>query len=212
MQTQEKGAESPTTAHTLDFDDDQQETGIIQNNTSIPDETSDRRTSRSQSRVRFADGGDETPPAKPPRPISPNVQAENTLIEAFPDIDHKVIKAVLAASGGQVEPAFNALLGMSDPEAVQEAPPPPKPPRPTAQQRQLEMDEQYARQLAEQDRSYGGNQAPYGQRQGSYGQGQYGARQSQPYSRSGSQRMQPDEKEHSFFDGKPFATSDTGKF
>lgn len=42
--------------------------------------------------------------------MSPQQQAENTLIEAFPGIDAKVVKAVLVASGGKVEPAFNALL------------------------------------------------------------------------------------------------------
>jgi len=58
-----------------------------------------------------------------------------------------------------VEPAFNALLGMSDPDAVREETPPPQPPRPQAQRvgstplSQLEADEQYARQLAEH---YGG--------------------------------------------------------
>jgi len=44
--------------------------------------------------------------------MSPQQQAENTLIEAFPSIDTKVVKAVLVASGGKVEPAFNALLSM----------------------------------------------------------------------------------------------------
>jgi hypothetical protein len=33
------------------------------------------------------------------------------LKEAFPTVDDNVIKAVLSASGGRVEPAFNALLG-----------------------------------------------------------------------------------------------------
>lgn len=42
--------------------------------------------------------------------MSPQQQAENTLVEAFPSIDAKVVKAVLVASGGKVEPAFNALL------------------------------------------------------------------------------------------------------
>ncbi len=51
-------------------------------------------------------------PAKPPRPLSPQQQAENTLKEAFPSIDAAVVKAVLTASGGRIEPAFNALLGM----------------------------------------------------------------------------------------------------
>jgi hypothetical protein len=36
-----------------------------------------------------------------------------TEIQAFPDIDSNVIKAVLVASGGKVEPAFNALLSTS---------------------------------------------------------------------------------------------------
>lgn len=53
---------------------------------------------------------DEAPP-KPPRPLSSQQQAENTLKEAFPGIDAAVIKAVLRASSGRVEPAFNALLG-----------------------------------------------------------------------------------------------------
>ena len=55
---------------------------------------------------------DDTPPTKPPRPLSPHAEAEKTLKEAFPDTDAKVIKAVLMASGGNVERAFNALLGM----------------------------------------------------------------------------------------------------
>jgi hypothetical protein len=54
---------------------------------------------------------EEVPPPKPPRPLSPQQQAENTLKEAFPSIDAAVVKAVLMASGGRVEPAFNALLG-----------------------------------------------------------------------------------------------------
>lgn len=55
---------------------------------------------------------DENPPAKPPRPLSPQQEAENTLKEAFPSIDAAVIKAVLSASSGRIDPAFNALLGM----------------------------------------------------------------------------------------------------
>lgn len=99
---------------------------------------------------------DEVPPAKPPRPMNPREQAEQTLIEAFPTIDKSVVRAVLTASGGQVEPAFTALLEMTDPDAAkQETPAPAMPPRPargpanTQQQSQLEADEMYARQLAE---------------------------------------------------------------
>ncbi|KAL8943094.1 MAG: hypothetical protein Q9216_001294 [Gyalolechia sp. 2 TL-2023] len=99
--------------------------------------------------------GEDSAPPKPPRPIHPLQQAENTLKEAFPSIDASVVKAVLRASGGNVEPAFNALLEMSDPDAQQKEPtPPPQPPRrPTAPtsaaQSQMAADEQYARQLAE---------------------------------------------------------------
>jgi hypothetical protein len=46
------------------------------------------------------------------RQLSPQEQAEKTLKEAFPSIDAAVVKAVLTASRGQIEPAFNALLGM----------------------------------------------------------------------------------------------------
>jgi hypothetical protein len=56
-------------------------------------------------------GDNEAAPPKPPRPISAQQQAENTLKEAFPTIDAAVVRAVLRASGGNVEPAFNALLG-----------------------------------------------------------------------------------------------------
>lgn len=119
---------------------------------------------------------DETPPpssktqtsvSKPTQqipPQDPRSQAEHTLIEAFPTIDIKVIRAVLLASGGQLEPAFNALLAMSDPEfnseqethfrPVEHTPPPPPAPSKSpqmnsAQKRQMEQDEMYARQLAQ---------------------------------------------------------------
>lgn len=53
----------------------------------------------------------EVLPAKPPRPMSEAQQNEAMLKEAFPTVEANVIKAILRASGGQVEPAFNALLG-----------------------------------------------------------------------------------------------------
>ena len=53
----------------------------------------------------------QTAPPKPPRPQSPMSQAKATLKEAFPDVDEAIIEAVLIASGGSIEPAFNALLG-----------------------------------------------------------------------------------------------------
>lgn len=93
--------ESPTTARELDFEDEPQDTSA-----SPPKKLS---TSSIQPPV----SGQELPPPKPPRPLTPNQQAENTLKEAFPSIDAAVVKAVLRASGGSVEPAFNALLGQN---------------------------------------------------------------------------------------------------
>lgn len=77
-------------------DDDVQESGVL---------STDAPTGPKPATV------EDAPPPKPPRPLSPQQQAENTLREAFPSIDVLVVKAVLSASGGQVEPAFNALLG-----------------------------------------------------------------------------------------------------
>ncbi|KAL6236419.1 hypothetical protein BDW75DRAFT_229483 [Aspergillus navahoensis] len=125
--------ESPTTARPLDFDDEVQETGVTYAS-SAPAQQSTT----------------ETAPPKPPRPLSPRQQAENTLKEAFPSVEVSIIKAVLVASSYDVERAFHALLGMTDPNAsAQDDYVPPKPPRPSATQRQLEADELYARQLAQ---------------------------------------------------------------
>lgn len=76
-------------------DDDVQDPGVLATETTAPANPAT----------------EEVPPPKPPRPLSPQQQAENTLKEAFPSIDAAVVKAVLIASGGRVEPAFNALLG-----------------------------------------------------------------------------------------------------
>ncbi|KKZ61446.1 hypothetical protein EMCG_03928 [[Emmonsia] crescens] len=141
LASQSNPPESPTTARPLDFDDEPQESGVIQTQTASAPKPSSQLTT-----------GNEVAPPKPPRPLSPLQQAESTLKEAFPSIEASVIKAVLVASDGNVERSFHALLGMSDPNAQMELPPmmPPRPPRkdsPT--QRQLEADEMYARQLAE---------------------------------------------------------------
>ncbi|KAI1740670.1 hypothetical protein F4680DRAFT_96383 [Xylaria scruposa] len=126
-------------------DDDVPETGVLSNSATAVPATATTTTPAG-----------ETPPTQPPRPLTTQQKNEQILKEAFPSIDAAVIKAVLAASGGQIDPAFNALLGMSDPDAVQNDPPrepapPPKPPRPAnrAPLSQMEADELYARQLAE---------------------------------------------------------------
>ncbi|KAL3480119.1 hypothetical protein BJX99DRAFT_244545 [Aspergillus californicus] len=155
--------ESPTTARPMDFDDEFQETGV----TSAPSGPAQQTTA-------------EAAPQKPPRPLTPQQQAENTLKEAFPSIEASVIKAVLTASAFDVERAFHALL---DPSAQDEYAPP-KPPRPTAAQRQLEADELYARQLAEH---YNRRAQPPREGQEAYNRQRRGSAQS-------------DEKEYNFFD------------
>ncbi|KAI9676744.1 MAG: ubiquitin-binding protein cue5 [Trizodia sp. TS-e1964] len=147
------GAESPTTARPLDFDDETQESGIVGFERGPG--------SHLNSAIDPVNRGDIAPPPQPPRPVNPKEQAEATLKEAFPTIDAAVVRAVLTASGGRIEPAFNALLGMSDPDSQQqnqqeETIPPPQPPRPRQEAlgpstplTQLESDELYARQLAQ---------------------------------------------------------------
>lgn len=174
----EKRPESPTTARELDFDDDDAPTASTH-----PATASSPPPSKSpKPAVRFTDEATEIPPPKPPRPVDAQAQAQNTLVEAFPAIDSNVIKAVLVASSGKVEPAFNALLSMSDPSFQAEEVAPPQPPR-RPPQSQLEQDEIYARQLAEHYQA----QAVHNQRR----QGNDPRRQSRP--------SEP-EREHSFFD------------
>lgn len=81
-------------------DDDVPETGVLSNSTATTPATA----------ATTAPAG-ETPPSQPPRPPTAQQKNEQILKEAFPSIDVTVIKAVLAASGGQIDPAFNALLG-----------------------------------------------------------------------------------------------------
>ncbi|QLQ82031.1 hypothetical protein HG537_0G02850 [Torulaspora globosa] len=79
------------------------------------------------------------------------------LKEAFPNVESKFIKAVIIASQGALDPAFNALLYLSDPESGKDIELPKEPiavgaPQLPArrQQTQLEQDEILARQLDEQ--------------------------------------------------------------
>jgi hypothetical protein len=145
---------------------------------------------------------EDTPaPPKPPRPLTEQQKNEQTLKEAFPTVDAAVIKAVLSASRGQIEPAFHALLEMSDPDAVQHEQPPAQPPRPVAEpiagptatpQSQMEADELYARQLAEQYDNHGAyeartsNRAPSGW--------------SRPRQQTGLKPNELYDKDHSFVD------------
>ena len=101
----QKPPESPTTARELDFDDEPLETPAS------PQPRAATPKKDTPSVLPTPGSGEDVAPPKPPRPGNPMQQAENTLKEAFPTIDAAVVRAVLRASGGHVEPAFNALLG-----------------------------------------------------------------------------------------------------
>lgn len=66
---------------------------------------------------------DDAPP-QPARPVNQLSRVTNDLKDAFPDIEDKIIKAVLIASQGAIDPAFNALLYLSDPKFEAEVPEP----------------------------------------------------------------------------------------
>jgi hypothetical protein len=101
--TVESVPESPTTARPLDLDDDDvQESGVLGDDGKP---TTAAATATSQTPT------NEAAPPKPPRPLTEAQKNELILKEAFPTVDQGIIKAVLRASGGNVEPAFNALLG-----------------------------------------------------------------------------------------------------
>lgn len=144
-------------------DDDLQDTGVL----GAEESTTAKPAATATSTAPNATASEEAAPPKPPRPVNETQRNQQMLQEAFPTIDMAVIKAVLTASRGQVEPAFNALLEMTDPDAVQNDAPPPPPPRPVAEpagptstaQSQLEADEEYARRLAEHYENVGAYEA-----------------------------------------------------
>lgn len=199
--TTESGPESPTTARPLDLDDDDvQESGVLggdDSNTTTAAATNTFQP-KSPAQAQAPTSTNEAAPPKPPRPVSETQQNEAILKEAFPSVELSVIKAVLRASGGRVEPAFNALLELTDPDAAQNEPtdvPPPQPPRPQnrSQMSQMEADELYARQLAEHYDNVGDYEnrtANRGANDGRQRQGQQG-QQGPEWG---------DDREHSFLD------------
>lgn len=102
-------------------DDDVQDTSVIADDAvgAGAKPTTPPNTTASATPVTTAPGGEtaaqdsstEAAPPKPPRPVTEAQKNEMILKEAFPTVEDSVIKAVLRASGGKVEPAFNALLG-----------------------------------------------------------------------------------------------------
>ncbi|CCH47001.1 hypothetical protein BN7_6609 [Wickerhamomyces ciferrii] len=122
------------------------------------------------------------PPPKPARPLSPRQEAKKNLKEAFPTIDDKTIESILIASSFKLEPAFNALLYLSDPEAIkfEEVVVPNEAPTPRRQLSQLEQDELLAKKLDEEfnksqrrERERHRRRQQYQQQQGQQGEGYY---------------------------------------
>lgn len=201
--TTETGAESPTTARPLEMDDDDvQDTsiapddGVATKTNNVPSTAATTTTTTTipptaeTSTNTDKDTSGEPAPQRPPRPLTEAQKNVMILKEAFPTVDNSVIKAVLRASGGQIEPAFNALLEMTDPDAVKDEGqevPPPQPPRPQgrAQISQVEADELYARQLAEHYDNVGAYETRTSSR----------TRNAAP-----NQGWDGDEREHSFID------------
>ncbi|CDO94957.1 unnamed protein product [Kluyveromyces dobzhanskii CBS 2104] len=111
-------------------------------------------------------GKEAAPPLPVRKSVSPEVEAdkENPMMkqlkEAFPSIDERYVKAVLIASQGKLDPAFNALLFLSDPNFEKEAPLPTRPVEHSThgerrQLTQLEQDELLARQLDKKFNKHG---------------------------------------------------------
>ncbi|CCH58738.1 hypothetical protein TBLA_0A09530 [Henningerozyma blattae CBS 6284] len=112
------------------------------------------------------------------REASPRLLANpiyNQLKDAFPNIEDKYVKAIIIASQGSVDPAFNALLYLSDPENSKDIE---LPTRPAHQARlakqtsmlrrklqQEEQDEILARQLDEKYNRRSAMNAPQQQQQ-----------------------------------------------
>ncbi|KGU33889.1 hypothetical protein MGS_00503 [Candida albicans P78042] len=65
---------------------------------------------------------ESVPPPQPPRPKDPTQEIIDDMKQAFPNIEEKYIIATLIASQGNPDPAFNALLYISDPTFKPEIP------------------------------------------------------------------------------------------
>lgn len=93
-------------------------------------------------------------------PKEENKPKENPILgqlkEAFPNLEEKYIKAVIIASQGALDPAFNALLFLSDPQSGEDIELPTEPIKDVPElparrkQSQVEQDELLARQLDQQ--------------------------------------------------------------
>lgn len=124
--------------------------------TITPENTPIVKTPSLDTQPTSAEHAPSAPPA--PAPVDNTTQLPEKvriLKEAFPETDVDIIEAILQATGDNVEGAFEALLGMSDPnytQPPQEEAPPPMPPRPNSSvEDQMRLDEEFAKKLAMED-------------------------------------------------------------
>lgn len=123
--------------------DTKEEQEIEKKETNTKDNTSEEPSEKEKSSQETYDE-EAPPPPPPPRPVSPVTQMKQELKGAFPNVEEKYITAALIASRGQIDPAFNALLYLSDPSVEPEIPLPAAPSAPTYD---LTDDEKLARKL-----------------------------------------------------------------
>ena len=76
---------------------------------------SDEKTEKGVSEVPKREADSPPPPPAPPRPLSPVSSIRKDLKEAFPNLDDRLVNGIIIASQGIPEPAYNALLYISDP-------------------------------------------------------------------------------------------------
>ncbi|KAF5093138.1 hypothetical protein D0Z00_004227 [Geotrichum galactomycetum] len=98
----------------------------------------------------MAEQPDQKQTTPPPKPLTPFAQAQLTLTEGFPTVEPNVIRAVLIASKGDLESAFNGLLSLTDSNYVVDESPfnNPNPAASIREDVQVRNDEKLARRLA----------------------------------------------------------------
>ncbi|CEP60697.1 CUE domain-containing protein LALA0_S01e16886g [Lachancea lanzarotensis] len=134
------------------------------------------------------DYADEELPPLPKRNSSNTQVVQNPILaeltEAFPNVEAKYVKAVLIASSGALDPAFSALLYLSDPTFEAEAAIPSAPPQTDREgpvrsskggRTQFEQDELLARQL---DAQFNKSRSRHAARQEAEGGDERAARES----------------------------------
>lgn len=103
-----------------------------------------------RKRVEMAEQPDQKQTTPPPKPLTPFAQAQLTLTEGFPTVESNVVRAVLIASKGDLESAFNGLLSLTDSDYVVDESPfnNPSSSADTREDQQVRNDERLARRLA----------------------------------------------------------------